>query len=72
MFVVVIMVLASTRPILKLAEASMAKVANLFGGSLFAWWFTILALGSVLGSFITEPGAMTISSLLLAKKFYDL
>jgi len=72
MFVVVIMVLASTRPILKLAEACMAKVANLFGGSLFAWWFTILALGSVLGSFITEPGAMTISSLLLAKKFYDL
>ncbi len=72
MFVVVIMVLASTRPILKLAEASMAKVANLFGGSLFAWWFTILALGSVLGSFITEPGAMTISSLLLAKKLYDL
>jgi hypothetical protein len=72
MFVVVIMVLASTRPILKLTENSMAKVANLFGGGLVAWWFTILALGSVLGSFITEPGAMTISSLLLAKKLYDL
>lgn len=72
MFVVVIMVLASTRPILKLAELSMAKVANLFGGSLVAWWFTILTLGSILGSFITEPGAMIISALLLAKKFYDL
>ena len=72
MFVVVIMTLASTRPILKLSESIMWKLANLLGGTLTAWWFTILTLGPVLGSLITEPAAMTISALLLAHKLYDL
>ncbi len=72
MFVVVIMALASTRPILRVAEAFMARVARLLGGSLMAFWITVLTLGPLLGSFITEPAAMTISALLLAHKFYEL
>jgi len=72
MFVVTIMTLASTRPILKLAEKIMWVFANLIGGTLAAWWFTILTLGPMLGSLITEPAAMTISALLLAHKLYDL
>ncbi len=72
MFVVVIMTLAATRPILKLSEMAMARVAGLFGGTLRAWWFTILTIGPLLGSLITEPAAMTICALLLAQKFYDL
>jgi hypothetical protein len=72
MFVVVIMTLASTRPILKLSEIIMWKIANLLGGTLTAWWFTILTIGPLLGSLITEPAAMTISALLLAHKLYDL
>jgi hypothetical protein len=72
LFVVVIMTLASTRPILKLSETIMWKIANLLGGTLTAWWFTILTLGPLLGSLITEPAAMTISALLLAHKLYDL
>jgi len=71
-FVVVIMVLASTRPILKLAETFMTGVANLFGGSLSVLWFTIMTLGPLLGSFITEPAAMTICAMLLSHKFYEL
>ncbi len=71
-FVVVIMTLASTRPILKVSEMIMWKIANLLGGSLGVWWFTILTVGPLLGSLITEPAAMTISALLLANKFYDL
>ena len=71
-FVVVIMTLASTRPILKFSESIMWKIANLIGGTLTAWWLTILTVGPILGSLITEPAAMTISALLLAKKFYDL
>jgi hypothetical protein len=71
-FVVVIMTLASTRPILKVAETIMQKIANLLGGTLSVWWFTILTVGPLLGSLITEPAAMTISALLLANKFYDL
>jgi uncharacterized membrane protein YhaH (DUF805 family) len=72
MFIVVIMTLASTRPILWLAEALMGRVARLLGGTLASWWLTVLTLGPLLGSFITEPAAMTISALLLARKFYEL
>ncbi len=72
MFVVVIMTLAATRPILKLAETALARVARMLGGSLKAWWLTLLTLGPMLGSLITEPAAMTICALLLARKFYDL
>jgi hypothetical protein len=71
-FVVVIMTLASTRPILKLAEATMEGVAKLFGGSLRAMWMTTLTLGPLLGSVITEPAAMTLSALILAEKVYAL
>ena len=71
-FVVVIMVLASTRPILKLAEGIMLKLSSLLGGSLSAFWFTLLTIGPLLGSFITEPAAMTIVAMLLSQKFYEL
>lgn len=71
MFVVIIMAIASTRPILRLAERIMGRVAGLGKGSPAAWWVTILSIGPLLGSFMTEPAAMTISALLLAKMFYD-
>lgn len=71
-FVVVIMALSATRPIVDLAERVLRRVAMLGGGTPAAWWFTILTIGPLLGSFITEPGAMTISALLLARQFYDL
>ncbi|MBM9513644.1 putative Na+/H+ antiporter [Desulfogranum marinum] len=72
MFVVVIMTLASSRPILKLSENIMSRIAGVFQGTLAAWWLTIMTLGPILGSFITEPAAMTISAMLLAQKFYEL
>jgi hypothetical protein len=72
MFVVVIMALAATRPIIELAEGTLRRVANIGGGTPAAWWITILTVGPILGSFITEPAAMTIAALLLARQFYDL
>ncbi len=72
LFVVVIMTLAATRPILRLSEQVMEKIAGLMGGSLVGWWLTILTIGPLLGSLITEPAAMTISALLLSSKFYEL
>lgn len=72
MFVVIIMALASTRPIVELAEGALRRLANLGGGTPAAWWITILTAGPLLGSFITEPAAMTIAALLLARQFYDL
>lgn len=71
MFVVVIMTLSASRPILRFAESLLSIVARIGGGSIAAWWFTILSIGPLLGSFITEPAAMTISALLLAKQFYE-
>jgi hypothetical protein len=72
MFVVVIMALASTRPIVGFAEAALRRLANAGGGTPAAWWVAILTVGPLLGSFVTEPAAMTISALLLARQFYDL
>lgn len=71
MFVVVIMALASTRPIIELAEGLLRRLANLGGATPGAWWLVILTIGPLLGSFITEPGAMTIAALVLARQFYS-
>ena len=60
-FVVIIMCLTATRPLVKLAENSMRRIAYAFGGTVSCWWFVILTLGPILGSFITEAGAMTLS-----------
>ena len=72
LFVVVIMTLAATRPILRLSETLIRKIANLLGGTLTSQWLTTLTIGPVLGSFITEPAAMTISALVLARILYEL
>ena len=70
MFVVVIMTLAAARPIMRFAEQSLKTISKLGKGSSAALWFTILTVGPILGSLITEPAAMTISALILAKEFY--
>ena len=72
LFVVIIMALASTRPVLRFAEDCLGFFARFGKDSPAAWWLSILIVGPLLGSFITEPGAMTIAAMLLAKKFYRL
>lgn len=72
MFVVVIMALSSTRPVLRFAEACLRRVAALGGGGTGAWWLTLLIVAPLLGSFITEPAAMTIGALLLSRRLYSL
>ena len=72
LFVVIIMALASTRPVLRFGEACLRVFARFGKETPAAWWLSILIIGPLLGSFITEPGAMTICAMLLAKKFYKL
>jgi hypothetical protein len=72
LFVVVVMALAATRPILDLAERCLRAVARLGRGTPAAWWLAILLVAPLLGSFITEPAAMTIAALLLGRQFYEL
>ncbi len=72
LFVVVIMAIAASRPVLRFAEGLMSLVASIGKGTPTAWWLSVLIIAPVLGSFITEPAAMTIGAMLLAKKFYRL
>jgi len=72
LFVAVIMVLSSTRPVLNFAESCLGLFARLGKSSPGAWWLAILIVGPLLGSFITEPGAMTICAMLLGRRFYPL
>nr|MBP9842202.1 hypothetical protein [Simkaniaceae bacterium] len=61
---------ASTRAVVFFAEGVLEKICWVFGGGVKAWWFTILTLGPLLGSFITEPGAMTLAAMLLIRRFF--
>jgi hypothetical protein len=71
-FVVVVMAIAGSRPVLTFTESCLAKVAGMGGSTIAAWWLAILTIGPLIGSFITEPAAMTICALLLRQKLYDL
>ncbi len=71
-FVVVIMAMASSLPIIRFTETVIAKVSAIGKGTPASWWLAILTLGPLLGSFITGPAAMTISALLLRRRFYSL
>lgn len=72
LFVAVVMVVASSRPIYRLAENTLKFGASLGKGSPAAWWMSVLCIAPLLGSFITEPAAMTLAAILLGKKFYQL
>lgn len=71
MFVFAIMVIAGSRAILHAARALVTAVARyvpLSGG--MAFYFVVLALVPVLGSFITEPAAMTLAALMLRDRIF--
>jgi hypothetical protein len=71
MFVFAIMVISGTRPILQTAMAAVRTVAHTLPlpGSI-GFYFTVLALVPLLGSFITEPAAMTLAALILADRIF--
>lgn len=71
-FVFVIMAISATRPILQLTERCIALVARLIPlNRSLSFFFTSLFLGPLLGSFITEPAAMTVTALLLKRRYFD-
>ena len=66
LFVFVIMVMAATRPVLQLAEQGVRWLAHWIPSSRpVAVYFTLLCVLPLLGSFITEPAAMTLAALML-------
>jgi len=66
LFVFAIMVIAGTRPVLALARTGVLRLAAMWPGSQsLAMYLLVLSLVPLLGSFITEPAAMTLGALLL-------
>ena len=71
-FVLVVMVVAATRPVVKLAEAFITLAARLIPvGESTGFYLAALILGPLLGSFITEPAAMTLLALVLKRRYFD-
>lgn len=72
-FVFVVMAIAATRPILDLASFMISTLSKLvpFSPPSLSFYLTTLIIGPLLGSFITEPAAMTVTALILKKAFFD-
>jgi uncharacterized membrane protein YecN with MAPEG domain len=71
LFVFVIMVIAATRPVLQTTKAAVALLARAvpLPGSM-GFVVIVLSVVPLLGSFITEPAAMTLGALILAEGLY--
>lgn len=70
-FIFVIMAVCSTKPLLLLCEKTLLKLSEFLPiNREIAAYFTLLFIGPLLGSFITEPAAMTITAYLLLPKFF--
>lgn len=71
-FVFVIMVVAATRPVVLLAEKLISWAARVLPvPESVGFYAAALSLGPLLGSFITEPAAMTLLALLLKRRYFD-
>jgi hypothetical protein len=71
-FVFVIMCMAGTKPIILFAEKIIfffSKLIPLPGK--ISFYISALIIGPLLGSFITEPAAMTVTALILLDAFYS-
>ncbi|HEY8279981.1 MAG TPA: putative Na+/H+ antiporter, partial [Bdellovibrionota bacterium] len=70
-FVFVIMAVCATRPILEVSIRVLAFLSKLLPlPRAISFYLTTLVLGPLLGSFITEPAAMTVCALVLLRKYF--
>ena len=71
MFVFVIMVIAATKPILQLSRNTVLLFASWVPVKTeIAIYFLLLTFVPLLGSFITEPAAMTLAAMLLGQNYF--
>ena len=71
-FVFVVMVIAATRPVVTLAESLILMLARLIPlREGLSFYIAALSFGTLLGSFITEPAAMTLLAILLKHRYFD-
>lgn len=71
-FVFVIMCMAGTRPVIMFAEKCIMTLAKMIPlPEKASFYISALVLGPILGSFITEPAAMTVTALILLDYFFS-
>jgi hypothetical protein len=71
LFVFAIMSIAATRPVLDIATALIERASKLIPLSPTAAFFpATLILGPLLGGFITGPAAMTVTALILRRRYF--
>lgn len=71
MFVFVIMVIAASRPVLEICGSGVRALASVLPlQQPLVVYFFCLSLIPVLGSFITEPAAMTLAALMLRDRYF--
>lgn len=71
-FVLVVMIVAATRPIVLLGEWVLNGIAHQLPlAPSVAFYFTALSVGTLLGAFITEPAAMTLIAIMLKRRYFD-
>ncbi|MCX7632645.1 MAG: putative Na+/H+ antiporter [Turneriella sp.] len=71
-FVLVIMVMAAAKPVLRAAEGVINGAAKLLPlPQNAAFYLVTLGVGPLLGSFITEPAAMTLLALILRQRLFS-
>ncbi len=71
-FVFVIMFMASTKPVIRVTENILINLSRILPfDKKLSFFLTLLIVGPLIGSLITEPAAMTVCALILWEKFYD-
>lgn len=71
MFVFVIMVIAGTRSVLVASTGLVGRIARLVPlPGCMGQYFIVMSLVPLLGSFITEPAAMTLAAMILSERFF--
>lgn len=72
MFVFVIMTICASKPMLTLSEKAIQLTGKTIPiNKVLGFYVATLIVGPILGSFITEPAAMTVTALILLKNFYN-
>ncbi|MGC3961877.1 MAG: putative Na+/H+ antiporter [Rhodocyclaceae bacterium] len=72
MFVFAIMVVAASKPLIHLCRVLVNGVARVLPlPANLSLFFVMLSLVPLMGSFVTEPAAMTLAALMLRERFYS-
>lgn len=72
LLVFVIMTMAATLPVIYFANRTISAIAGAMPlPKRMAFFFSALVIGPLLGSFITEPAAMTVTAVILKNAYFD-